>query len=85
MEKADHAVLGTLEANALDPRMVATIIDMVVAQLTPANAESNIAALRRDLRVLDGTIANLTAVWRALPRSNLSSRRYVIVSRNAKV
>lgn len=61
MEKADLAVLGTLEADALDPRIVATIIDMVFAQLSPANAQSNVAALKRDLRVLDGKIANLTA------------------------
>ena len=60
MEHADHAVLGTLEADALDPRIVSTIIDMVLAQLTPVNADRNVAALQRDLRVLDGKIANLT-------------------------
>jgi hypothetical protein len=54
-------VLGALEADALDPRIVAAVIDMVFAQLTPANAESTVAALRRNLRVLDGKIANLTA------------------------
>lgn len=54
-------MLGALEADALDPRIVATIIDMVFAQLTPANVETNVASLKRDLRVLDGKIAHLTA------------------------
>jgi hypothetical protein len=53
-------VLGTLESGALDPRIVSTIIDMVFAQLTPENADRNVAALQRDLRVVDGKIANLT-------------------------
>jgi hypothetical protein len=60
MEKADHAVLGSLESDALDPRIISTIIDMVFAQLTPESADRNAAALQRDLRVLDGKIANLT-------------------------
>ena len=33
MDKADEAVLGALETDALDPRIIATIIDLVFAQL----------------------------------------------------
>jgi hypothetical protein len=61
MEMADRAVLGALEGDALDPRIVATIIDMVFEQLKPANADANVAALKRQLRVVDDKIENLTA------------------------
>jgi hypothetical protein len=40
--------------------IISTIIDMVFAQLTPENTDRNVAALQRDLRVLDEKIANLT-------------------------
>lgn len=60
LEKADHAVLGSLESDALDPRIISTIIDMVFAQLAPENADRNVAVLQKDLRMVDGKIANLT-------------------------
>ena len=61
MEKADRAVLGALEGDALDPRIVATIIDMVFEQLKPPNADANVAALKRQLRGVDDKIENLKA------------------------
>ena len=61
MDKADQAVLGAIETDALDPRIIATIIDMVFAQLKPANVDATVKALKRDLHVLDGKIAHLTA------------------------
>jgi Recombinase zinc beta ribbon domain len=61
LETANHAVLGALNAEALDPRIVSAVIEMVFAQLAPAHAESSLDALRRDLRDVDRKIAHLTA------------------------
>ena len=54
LETADAAVLGALSADALDPRVVAAIIDVVFEQLAPERADANLEGLQRDLRVLDG-------------------------------
>ena len=49
-----------IETDALDPRIIATIIDMVFAQLKPANVDASVNGLKRGLHVLDGKIAHLT-------------------------
>ena len=85
LEKADKAVLGALSAEALDPRIVSAVIDMVFAQLAPEHAESNLDALRRDLPTWTGRLRISPPPSSVVPRSTRSSRSSTSVSGNANV
>ena len=59
--RVNHAVLKTIAGDVLRPAVVSAIIDSFLRQLLPANIESRVDALWRELRVLDAKIQNLTA------------------------
>jgi hypothetical protein len=55
-------VLRAFAGDALEPEVITVIIDAVFAALQPENVETNVSALKADLRVLDEKIKNLTLV-----------------------
>ena len=60
IQRVDQAVLTALAGDALRPAVVSAIIDGVLNEIVPANVESRIEELRRQLRALDAKIQNLT-------------------------
>jgi hypothetical protein len=75
MATADDAVLGALATDVLDPAVVTAVVDLVFEQLRPAHVESTVTALRRQLRQLDGILANLmTAIEGGQPPAPLVAK-----------
>jgi site-specific DNA recombinase len=66
LDRADAAVLAALKADALDPSVVSTIVNMVFERLAPSNLDSKLAAFERELHDTEGAIANLA---RAIERA----------------
>jgi hypothetical protein len=61
IDRVNDAVLKAIAGDVLRPVVVSAIIDGFLEQLLPMNVETRIDDLRRQLRVLDGKIQNLTA------------------------
>ena len=61
IDRVNDAVLKAIAGDVLRPAVVSAIIDGFLEQLLPANVESRVEELRRELRVLDTKIQNLTA------------------------
>jgi hypothetical protein len=59
--RVDEAVLKALGGDVLRPAVVSGIIDGVLAAIVPTNVEHRVEDLRRQLRVLETKIHNLTA------------------------
>jgi site-specific DNA recombinase len=61
IDRVNDAVLKAIAGDVLRPAVVSAIIDGFLEQLVPANVESRVDDLRRQLRGLDTKIQNLTA------------------------
>ena len=59
--RVDDAVLKAIAGDVLRPAVVSAIIDGFLDQLLPANVETRVDDLHRELRVLDTKIQHLTA------------------------
>ncbi len=66
LARADEAVLAALKADALDPAVVSTIVNMVFERLAPSNIDAKLKALHSELHDIEGFIANLA---RAIERA----------------
>ena len=61
LEKADVPCSARCVRDALDPRVVAAIIDLVFDQLAPERADTNLEGLQRHCAILMLGLSNLTA------------------------